>query len=338
MAARNHVSSTSQHEIASQLAGALRELRFVLVDLDFRALSPLLLPPFKGSTFRGAMGWALRRVVCLEADTPCRDCDHPEECLYPRLFRTALLPESSGRDSSPPPPFVLLPPLSGRRQYQPGDHLSCRLTLVGSAIESLPLFVRALAAMGRKGMGWGKGRCRLEGVWAQDGDAPAALFRQGRWTGARIPTLRPPEAPPEAVQQYRRLQLDFTTPLRLTSGGRLTARPEFSFLIQRLLERVSSLLNHYHQGCPRLPMEEILHLASQVKLVEAELQWFDWTRYSSLQNCRMQLGGVVGSAWYEGPVGAFLPLLESAQFIHVGKQASFGLGRVDVNLAYKRDE
>ena len=62
---------------------------------------------------------------------------------------------------------------------------------------------------------------------------------------------------------------------------------------------------------------------------ERQLRWFDWTRYSSRQQQEMALGGVVGAWRLNGPRDALAsvwPWLWLGQWLHVGKNASFGLG------------
>jgi CRISPR/Cas system endoribonuclease Cas6 (RAMP superfamily) len=43
----------------------------------------------------------------------------------------------------------------------------------------------------------------------------------------------------------------------------------------------------------------------------------------------MLLGGLVGSATYAGVSGEYLPLLDLAKVLHIGKQTTFGLGLID---------
>ena len=44
----------------------------------------------------------------------------------------------------------------------------------------------------------------------------------------------------------------------------------------------------------------------------------------------MALGGIVGEAEYEGQMAPFLPFLLFDQWTHVGKDATFSLGRDEV--------
>ncbi len=54
----------------------------------FEALftGPALLPPYKGSTFRGGFGVALKRVVCALRQQECPVCMLRDKCIYARVF------------------------------------------------------------------------------------------------------------------------------------------------------------------------------------------------------------------------------------------------------------
>lgn len=51
---------------------------------------PASLPAFKGSTFRGVFGVALKKVVCALKHQECPACLLRGQCLYARIFETAL--------------------------------------------------------------------------------------------------------------------------------------------------------------------------------------------------------------------------------------------------------
>ena len=44
----------------------------------------------------------------------------------------------------------------------------------------------------------------------------------------------------------------------------------------------------------------------------------------------MNMGGITGAVTYEGELGEFMSLLDLAAEVHLGKQTTFGLGKVRV--------
>jgi len=79
-----------------------------------------MLPPFKGSTFRGAFGTALKRVVCALKSQECQSCLLGSRCVYALFFeQTANKPQQKA--ASPPHPFVIEPPLTTKVRFMPNE-------------------------------------------------------------------------------------------------------------------------------------------------------------------------------------------------------------------------
>ncbi|MGE5573350.1 MAG: CRISPR system precrRNA processing endoribonuclease RAMP protein Cas6 [Bacteroidota bacterium] len=139
-----------------------------------------------------------------------------------------------------------------------------------------------------------------------------------------------------------RVTVVFRTMTRLKFQGGLEDRPEFHILIRSLLRRTSSLL-YFHHGT-RLDMDfrGFISQAETVRLAALNARWVDWERYSSRQDTRMKLGGLVGTATYEfndaSLAAFFLPWLVLGEYVHVGKGCTFGLGWLTVSLGCKRTE
>jgi hypothetical protein len=82
-------------------------------ELKLRALEPVSLPSFLGSTLRGAFGHALKDAVCVMNHRNCERCMVAERCIYPYLFETpapAGLKLLKGQQHAPHP-FILTPPV-----------------------------------------------------------------------------------------------------------------------------------------------------------------------------------------------------------------------------------
>jgi len=123
--------------------------------------------------------------------------------------------------------------------------------------------------------------------------------------------------------------LRFHTPLRLqvqskpVRADQITAR---NLLIG--LERRYQLLCDVHLGAaaPQLDFATLSAQAATITLKVEDLHWFDWGRYSQRQQQEMQLGGLLGSLHLQGDLAPFAQLLHQGQWLHVGKNTSFGLG------------
>jgi hypothetical protein len=303
----------------------------------FRASGLARLPPFKGSTLRGAFGHALRKAVCAMGPAqPCETCTLRGPCVYTRLFETFV-------DGSPPPflkglataprPYVF-EPRSDAQDFAPGDPLEADLVLLGQATELQAYALLALERMGEPGFGKGRHPFRLERVRYLD---PEGRWRSGfeagageparRWPGS-VPATLPP-APPEPAPE--RLTLRFATPTRIVAGGRPRGHLSFRQLAFPMLRRVLEIAHFHVPGATvDWDFQPLLRQADDVRVARDDLRWTELSRYSSRQKATHPLDGFVGELDLEGPLAPFLPLLRAAEIVHVGKGATFGLGKVEV--------
>lgn len=297
--------------------------------LELQAESRVYLPAFAGSSFRGLLGWCLQAAACPRRP-PCRECREPDRCVYSYLFETSTshAPAANHGSQEVPRPFVLEPPFGGRA-LEPGARFHLGLRLFGEAIRYVAHFVYALEDMGRRGLGQDAARFRLVSAAQVGPDQRARLFyRDGR--AEEEPQPWDLEEVAREGEDAARVEVRFLTPTRLVSRGRLLEVVEFHHLVRALLRRLNLVRTVHGEGPLEVDFGALVRLAEEVRLEEERLEWFDWTRHSSRQERSVDMGGVVGTAVYEGPVGPFLPLLRAGEVLHVGKATTFGMGRFEV--------
>ena len=125
----------------------------------------LILPPYKGSTFRGGFGHAFRHAVCVERKKECAGCSLRSKCVYSYVFETSVLQEEGKQhDKDVPHPFIIEPPLDQRQHYGVDDRLDFGLVLIGRAVDYMPYFIFAFEEVGRVGVGKNKGQYSIEKV------------------------------------------------------------------------------------------------------------------------------------------------------------------------------
>ena len=137
------------------------DLDFAQMRLHFQARQQLRLPPYKGSTFRGAFGIAFKRAVCIVQHGDCARCLVRAQCVYPYIFDT---PVDNAQGifrgyQNAPHPYVIEPPLETKTDYAPGDGFAIGLTLIGKALDYVPYFIYAFQRLGETGVGRGA-RCQ----------------------------------------------------------------------------------------------------------------------------------------------------------------------------------
>ena len=296
------------------------------------AEEPAVLPPFLGSTLRGAFGHALRRMVCVMGpEQACVDCGLRQACSYTRIFEPYVEGE--------PPPFLrgidqavrpyVFEPLDEGGRLMPGGTLSFDLLLFGQAAELAAYSILAVERMARVGLGVRRVAFRLQKVEALSPDGSAQeVFRAGApLSGARLSTALPPAAPLPEGEVTLRLE----TPLRIKLRDHLNDRPRFRDLAFNMLRRILELA-HFHVPGAVIDwnFRPLLDQADDVRITAADLAWHDWERFSQRQGTTMKLGGLVGTLTLAGDLAPFTTLLRIAEIVHVGKGATFGLGKLSV--------
>ena len=292
-----------------------------------------LLPPYKGSTFRGLFGHTLRKVVCVLKTGDCSTCLLNGKCLYAQVFETPAgrLSEGKQRLAAPPHPYVLEPPPDTQTHYSAGDAFDFTLFLFGRFNEYLPYFIFAFEQMGQMGAGQRinghRPRFVLEKVTANGGEIYTGAARkiQGNYLPENMVFPATPSSP------VHRMEIILLTPLRLKYLNELESALPFHVLIRAALRRVSSLFAAYGDGEPALDYRGLVRRAQEITIEESHLHWFDWRRWSNRQDQEMLMGGLIGKIAYCGDLTEFIPLLLLCETLHLGKQTAFGLGKIKIS-------
>jgi hypothetical protein len=285
------------------------------------------LPVFKGSAFRGAFGLAFRKVTCAVRQKDCQGCILFERCLYARTFEAKRSGQSG---ATAPNPYLFEPPRTEETRFAADSKFDFDLALFGTNTEYLPYYILALERMGELGVGKsadgkGHGRFRVRDV-LMHGRSIYDPREQKLSADVQPERLAAETANPSKPGE---LTVSLETPLRIKHQNRLTDDLPFYVLIKAVLRRISSLFSHYGEGEPDLDFPGLVNRAKEVKMTASDLRWKEQKRYSGRQGSVMLFGGLVGSATYSGDISEYLPLLDLARKLHVGKQATFGLGLID---------
>lgn len=282
---------------------------------------------FWGPTLRGGFGFALRRASCALNRPTCGDCPLGASCAYGYLFETPVPPGAPAMRKYPaaPRPFVFAPPEGEVADVRPGQEAALSFSLFGRGAMYLPYFLLALQELGRQGLGRDRVPFDVESL---QGDGQALYCRSesprvGRAALAEVPL--DPQPPRKAV-----FTVEFASPARIRSGGALAQRPTLRDIVAALRRRAFLLSVFHQERTVELDAQRLFQAADAARLAGSDLRWEDHSRISGRQGRKVPIGGVAGRQTWEGDWGALGNLLKAGESVHLGKNASFGLGRIRV--------
>lgn len=299
----------------------------------FEALDSLYFPPGKaGNVLRGAFGTIFRRIACVPQCRGVGTCEIRESCPYAQVFepRAARGEGPSGLRDWPRPFVFRASWLNGAAPPGAQFHFDAHLFDLQHPV--LPYFVLTFAQFVREGLGPGRGKAALRRVEALDREEnTAALVFDGEtfYQPDALPLIRV-SLEPRDRNPVRRLRVRFVTPTELKAGQDVVARPDFGPLFGRIRDRVSTLRALYGAGPLEVDFRAMGERAAKVELVRWEGRMVETERRSGRTGERHPIGGFVGEAEYAGELTEFVPYLDAAKWVGVGRHTVWGNGEVEV--------
>ena len=312
----------------------LGKYRFILRPHEFLKLSS-----YAGSSLRRDFIPAFKRISCTEAHGECSKCSQQENCVFYMVMENRIRnadDEYLKRFQTPPKPFIFEPPLARKSYYTNSEELVFDLLLIGKALRCLPNFISTFRCLAEQGIGKNQGKftlCKILGVnLLEDNKVEELTFDSKQSLDKDISV--------SLAQLYEHFQLEgngwdqihvsFLTPLRMKRAGSETWHLPFRALVKNLLTRISNLACSYCDYPEFFHFPDIVYEAGTVRTVRENLIWENWRSPQRKGNGSSKLGGYRGNIVYQGDLAVFWPWLKLAEILHVGKNCSFGLGRVAV--------
>lgn len=302
----------------------------------FRQVSGGALPSFSGSAWRGALGRALRKQSCRQTPVRCASPSHKCLCVYRRWFEATKVQVDSPFNHAQPRPYVVQPDevfdvqTDRAPASRPTRQYRLALLVADSAIGDLAAVIEALREAASTGIGRDRARFALLEVYqCMDlmGSSKTMLWTRGKWCEAPKPVapfVASTSAPREAC-------IEWLTPLRLRQRNRYLFDPQmlnFSIVARALIRRASALNQWYGAGDSDVDFRFLIASADNVCMDNGAVRFAAFTRYSSTQNRKVSMDGLIGRSRVSGnALSAFWPLLVAGQWSHLGKGCTIGLGR-----------
>ena len=285
------------------------EIKYLPLTITLTALQKAELPPYLGSTLRGVVGQAL-----LQTDQ--------EACAF--LYRNGGEAEG-GKDIAKP--YMILPPkaCAPHTVIEPGNQLKFELLLFGRAQNYLPSVISALEQIGRFGLGARRYRFELTDII--NSQTQRMVWYRGQFFKAAATAAI---VPSHELQNVTGAVVVLCTPLRIRHGGQLLQKLSFQTLIRNITNRIAAITERYGGWMDKEEADRVLELAGKVQIVNESVKITQLERYSNRTNQKMDFSGLSGSIEYKGELSPFVPWLYAAQSLHIGRNTTFGMGKIQV--------
>ncbi len=323
----------------------LDKLYFSTFQFTAEVTEEILIPEYKGSTFRGGFGNSFKKLVCINPkEQDCGLCIVNKQCSYHKIFNSNIPEEKSKLLSiaeTAPHPFILEPPLTNQRKFTIGEQFTFNLILVGWVIEYLPYFIIVLERLGERfGIGAFVNEKRGKFVITSVKCSGRVIYSSGsKYLSFNF--LNKTSADLSKIKSADKIRINFITPTRLEINHKpiiLQEPSDFLTYIIRLYHRLFVLQEIYCKEsiALRYSHKELETRAKEVRLIYFGLEWHDLERHTRIKKDSeskkriMKYGGFVGEIKLEGNLEPFLHIIALGEILHVGKYYTFGLGKYEI--------
>ena len=305
-------------------------VRYVKLHFTVQMTEAAVLPVYKTSAIRGGMGQVLLDTNCIRIPQgDCDNCGFVRECMVHRTLYSEMDIRPGFMTTADSPGYIL--ECEDYREYfEEGDTFDFQLLLFGKTIVLLSQFINALFALGERGLGKNRGRYAIAGLTGTFRDP--ILDREGfHMENLRIITLK--EYTDYRLQKLKRqgaedreLTIRFSSPLSMKVRGEEADRFSIQDVSVALIRRLY-LLDCF-EGI-RMDQKD-LYVDEFPEEIREEHRRVNVPRYSFHQQRKMVMHGIEGSLVCSMPDEDLLKILLAGEITHIGKNTSFGFGRIHV--------
>lgn len=283
-------------------------LNYLPMEVTLTSCGRAELPLFLGSTLRGVIGQTL----------------HEDREAYNYLYNNRAL---SGNKQDTVNPYMIRPPMPETGVFLEGENLTFEVMLFGDAVKYTSQLISAIEGIGERGLGAGRYPFQLDKI-------THSLDQRVIWQ-ARIfheVAVRSAVLPYRSLSSVEQVRLKTLTPLRIRRNGKLLKQIDFPTIIRNITRRIERISERYGGWIDGKEAQRMQAIAADVSLVKEQLKLVNLNRYSNRTGEKMDFSGLMGELWFEGPLTPFVPWLYAAQTLNIGRNTTFGMGRVKVEF------
>ena len=249
---------------------------------------------FTGSAIRGTLGYALKKVVCINPSYECNGCFAKDNCVFYDFYESDFAK------------FRLKINLDGKLDF--------KIILFEEAIKEAPFIISAVYKAFKE-RGITKNKIKIDNfvIFYNNQLVYDGEFRKFD----NVPLSF------EGNEYKKDFTLKINTPIRIKENSKFV-RDDI---------KLETLLRSINHRIHKLKNKEIKKLEFEPKYEEVykNLSFKELIRFSNRQKTKMNLGGIMGEIIYKNVDENSYKLLKLGEIIGVGKQVTFGLGDIKID-------
>lgn len=282
-------------------------LTYLPLLIRLQCCETIRLPSFLGSTLHGVLGWALSA----------------NPGVYRYMFENRRY-EGGGYDIVNP--YIIEQPRS-QIVYQQGDLLSFQFILLGKATEYVEDIVKLLSQVKWFELGAERKRFTLIDIIQENRLEP--IWRLGRtdWNAAVSEMI---SSRAFFYKSGNRCSVHLLTPLRIRRGGKLVQEVDFATIIRNITNRIQAITERYGGFIDKDVAASLCELSKSIETVSSNVYVTEIKRYSTRRKTKLDMSGLLGSVTFAGELSPFIPWLEAARILHIGRNVTFGCGQIQL--------
>lgn len=298
------------------------KLKFVKLCVSLKAKEDCMLPEFTGSLLRGSFGHALKKSFCEEEARLCGSCGGSNLCGYFQIFESQDDSFKKIGYHYKPHPYIITPSL--KNQFKVGDILQFEITLFGDSTKYLSYLIPAFKSMGTTGLG--KDRKEFILLKVKDSLSGNLIYENDMQLDNQLKEL--------SIQDYAQkstfepnqssFTIKFLTPGRFAENGRVLKTIPGKMLMESIIRRYTTMHSFYGE----LSKEDTYLKNLDIHISANQISFKKWNRYSNRQERKVQQSGILGIYDISNITEKIFYLFKTMEILHIGKNTSFGLGKI----------
>lgn len=274
--------------------------------IRLKCCETVCLPDYLGSTLRGVMGWVLSS----------------NREVYEYIFENRRF---GGGYQDIVNPYIIEPPRYGALYWE-GDELIFGFTLIGNSLQYAAAVMETLIQTRIFKLGFG--RKKFELVEIMQGQRLKTIWHADN--PKEMKNMMIEKISDDICKDSFHCSVNMVSPLRIRRKGTLLTEIDFSVIIRSITRRMTELTNRYGGFVNEEEAAYLCDLSKSIQVMSAGFYVYKMDRFSNRRNEKMDWSGLMGAMTLEGDMKPFQPWLNAARILHIGRNVTFGFGKIEV--------